>query len=80
LSNEKALAKRLTELSEMRHEVGRLLNDYDSKLTQRIAHLGTERHQLQDERQQLRQQVEPLTKTDKRLARQVEELKSQLRQ
>jgi chromosome segregation ATPase len=81
LTNEKKmLEKRLTELPEMRYEVGRLLNEYDSKLTQRMVQLETERRQLQDEQQQLRQQVETVTNNNNRLAKQVEELENQLRQ
>jgi len=64
----------------MRHEAGRLLNEDNSKLFQRIAQLETERRQLQDEQQQLRQQVETVADKNNRHARHVEELESQLRQ
>jgi chromosome segregation ATPase len=75
LSNEKkVLEKRITELPEMRHEVGRLLSEYDSELTQGVDQLETELRKLQDEQQQLRQQVEPLTNNNNRLTKQVEEL------
>jgi chromosome segregation ATPase len=68
LSNEKkVLEKRITELPEMRHEVGRLLSEYDSELTQGVDQLETELRKLQYEQQQLRQQVEPLTNNNNRL-------------